>query len=166
MQLNKTVTLKIVTFILLVVFVIFIFIFTHYIPLNMIKSNSNLTCRSDMKINAEDASFEGSFIYKLGTEKGITNIVGNIISASGEEYLVERTVLLSFSNYGFSPVWTSDKVVISNKDSVPLSVADDLFPNIYIKPSEHSDIDMININASSFLITMAGIPYQYCTKIH
>lgn len=165
MKLNKTVTLKIPIFLLLTTFALCMFIFTSFSSLDLFKENKNITCRSDMKIIAANASFEGTFTYKLGSERGIANIIGYITSKSGDEYSVERTVLLSFSNYGISPVWTSNNILISKRDSVPLTVADEVFPNFYLKPSEHSDIDMININESSFLFTIAGMPYQYCRKM-
>lgn len=79
----------------------------------------NLTCRSAIEIVRNTSSFRGIIDIKTGGSKGIVNIDGIIKDAENNEQTVQRMVLFTQSSYGSSPVWISQKIQISNRETAP-----------------------------------------------
>jgi len=89
----------------------------------------DLTCRSAIEIVRNTSSFRGIIDIKTGGSKGIVNIDGIIKDAENNEQTVQRMVLFTQSSYGSSPVWISQKIQISNRETAPASLIHEPHPN-------------------------------------
>jgi hypothetical protein len=124
----------------------------------------NLVCRANLQIVRDNVAFEGILDFKAGNHKGIANINGIVTVSPQEEYTVQRTVLFTHSDYGLSPVWTSRRIVISNRETVPPAILQQVLPDFYLKGSSVSDVDVFVLTNDARLITREGIPYFYCQQ--
>ncbi|EFR2684437.1 hypothetical protein KCK33_003508 [Salmonella enterica] len=123
-----------------------------------------LTCKADIQIIKRGLTFYGLIDYKSSGDKGIVNIAGNIVTADKKEFIVQRTILFSLEVYGVSPIWTSQKILVSNRETASSELLNEALPEFYIHPSQVTDVDVLLINRSSYLITKSGIPYLICNK--
>ena len=105
------------------------------------------------------AYFGGSV---TGGSKGIVNIDGIIKDAENNEQTVQRMVLFTQSSYGSSPVWISQKIQISNRETAPASLIQELLPDFFLTNTSVSNVDFFALNRETYLITKEGIPYLYC----
>jgi hypothetical protein len=129
------------------------------------KNNSklhNLTCRSAIEIVRSTSSFRGIIDIKTGGSKGIVNVDGIIKDASDNEQTVQRMVLFTQSSYGSSPVWISQKIQISNRETAPANLIQELLPDFFLTNTSVSNVDYFALNSTTYLITKEGIPYLYC----
>ena len=122
----------------------------------------NLTCRSAIEIVRNTSSFRGIIDIKTGGSKGIVNIDGIIKDAENNEQTVQRMVLFTQSSYGSSPVWISQKIQISNRETAPASLIQELLPDFFLTNTSVSNVDFFALNSETYLITKEGIPYLYC----
>ena len=120
----------------------------------------NLTCRSAIEIVRNTSSFRGIIDIKTGGSKGIVNIDGIIKDAENNEQTVQRMVLFTQSSYGSSPVWISQKIQISNRETA--SLIQELLPDFFLTNTSVSNVDFFALNRETYLITKEGIPYLYC----
>lgn len=88
----------------------------------------DLTCRSAIEIVRNTSSFRGIIDIKTGGSKGIVNIDGIIKDAENNEQTVQRMVLFTQSSYGSSPVWISQKIQISNRETASPALFRNSFP--------------------------------------
>lgn len=124
----------------------------------------NLVCLANLQVVKDNLSFQGILDFKAANYKGIANIHGIVTVSPHEEYIVQRTVLFTHSDYGLSPVWTSRQIVISNRETVPPAILQQLLPDFYLKGSSVSDVDVFILGDDARLITRSGIPYLYCQQ--
>lgn len=124
----------------------------------------SIVCRSTLQIIRDNASFRGIVDFKSGDGKGIAHVNGIINVTPQEEYTVQRTILFTLAEYGLSPVWVSQQIIISNRETAPAAVLQQFLPDFYLKNSGVTDIDIFRLNKDSDLITREGIPYLYCQK--
>ncbi|EGT0639214.1 MULTISPECIES: hypothetical protein [Citrobacter] len=122
----------------------------------------NLTCRSAIEIVRNTSSFRGIIDIKIGGSKGIVNVDGIIKDARNNEQTVQRMVLFTQSSYGSSPVWISQKIQISNRETAPASLIQELLPDFFLTNTSVSNVDYFALNSKTYLITKEGIPYLYC----
>ena len=92
----------------------------------------NLACRATIEIVRDNASFRGIVDIKSGDSKGIVNIDGIIKDANNSEQTVQRMVLFTHSSYGSSPVWVSQKIHISSRETAPAGIIRQLLPQIIL----------------------------------
>lgn len=122
----------------------------------------NLSCRSAIEIVRNTSSFRGIIDIKTGGSKGIVNIDGIIKDTENNEQTVQRMVLFTQSSYGSSPVWISQKIQISNRETAPTSLIQELLPDFFLTNTSVSNVDFFALNRETYLITKEGIPYLYC----
>ena len=122
----------------------------------------DLTCRSAIEIVRNTSSFRGIIDIKTGGSKGIVNIDGIIKDANNSEQTVQRMVLFTHSSYGSSPVWVSQNIHISNRETAPVSIIQQLLPDFFLTNTSVSNVDLFSLNKETYLITKEGIPYLYC----
>mgnify|MGYP003365392639 CR=1 FL=1 len=121
-------------------------------------------CKANLKISHNNYLFRGIIEIKSGAAKGIVNISGFLVFPDKKEYTVQRTVLFTRSSYGVSPVWESNKIIVSNQETAPAESLRNLIPDFYLQSSEVTDVDIIPLDGNARLITKAGVPYLYCNK--
>ncbi|CAI1174638.1 hypothetical protein [Serratia quinivorans] len=124
--------------------------------------NQKITCRADMMIKSTDATFNGIMDFKTGEGKGIANISGSVSSGSGKEYIVQRTIFFTLTNYGGNPIWLSNKIVVSDIENAPPELLLTTLPDFYLKPSTISDVNIFPVSKDGWLITKSSIPLLYC----
>ena len=117
---------------------------------------------SAIEIVRNTSSFRGIIDIKTGGSKGIVNIDGIIKDAENNEQTVQRMVLFTQSSYGSSPVWISQKIQISNRETAPASLIQELLPDFFLTNTSVSNVDFFALNRETYLITKEGIPYLYC----
>jgi len=122
----------------------------------------NLACRATIEIVRNTASFRGVIDIKTGDSKGIVNIDGIIKDATNNDQTVQRMVLFTHSSYGSSPVWVSQEIHISNRETAPTSIIQELLPDLFLTNTSISNVDLFAMNSETYLITKEGIPYLYC----
>lgn len=122
----------------------------------------NLACRASIEIVGNTASFRGIIDIKSGDSKGIVNIDGIINDAINNEQTVQRMVLFTHSSYGTSPVWVSQKIHTSNRETAPASLIQQVLPDFFLTNTSVSNVDLFALNNQTYLITKEGIPYLYC----
>lgn len=122
----------------------------------------NLSCRAAIDIVRNTASFKGIIDIKSGDTKGIVNIDGIISDATNNEQTVQRMVLFTHSSYGTSPVWVSQKIHVSNRETAPASLIQQILPDFFLTNTSVSNVDLFALNRDTYLITKEGIPYLYC----
>lgn len=122
----------------------------------------NLACRATIEIVRNTASFRGIIDIKSGDSKGIVNIDGIIKDNANNEQTVQRMVLFTHSSYGSSPVWVSQKIHISSRETAPAGIIRQLLPDFFLTNTSVSNVDLFPLNKETYLITKEGIPYLYC----
>ena len=135
-----------------------------YLYMPSYENPHSIVCRSTLQIVRGNASFRGIVDFKSGDGKGIANINGIINVTPQEEYTVQRTILFTLAEYGLSPVWVSQQIIISNRETVPAAILQQFLPDFYLKNSGVSDIDIFRLNKDAALLTREDIPYLYCQK--
>lgn len=122
----------------------------------------NLSCRAAIEIVRDTASFQGIIDIKSAESNGIVNIDGIIKDAANNEQTVQRMVLFTQDTYGSSPVWVSQKIHISNRETAPASLIQLVLPDFFLSNTSVSNVDLFALNKETYLITKEGIPYLYC----
>lgn len=121
-----------------------------------------ITCRADMTIKNTHSTFNGIMDFKIGQEKGIANIAGSVSNESGNEYIVQRTIFFTLTSYGGTPIWLSNKIVVSDVENSPAALLSGTLPDFYVKPSTVNDVNIIPVSKDGWLITKSSIPLLYC----
>lgn len=122
----------------------------------------NLACRATIEIVRDTTTFHGIMDIKTGDSKGIVNVDGIVKDAAKNEQTVQRMVLFTHSSYGSSPVWVSQEIHISNRETAPASIIRQLLPDLFLTNTSVSNVDLFTLNNRTYLITKEGIPYLYC----
>lgn len=158
----RTPRLRIQTGIILLLCVVVIILTAFYQHGKNHNHLHNLACRATIEIVLNTASFRGVIDIKTGDSKGIVNIDGIIKDATNNDQTVQRMVLFTHSSYGSSPVWVSQEIHISNRETAPTSIIQELLPDLFLTNTSISNVDLFAMNSETYLITKEGIPYLYC----
>ena len=158
----RTPRLRIQTGIILLLCVVVIILTAFYQHGKNHNHLHNLACRATIEIVRNTASFRGVIDIKTGDSKGIVNIDGIIKDATNNDQTVQRMVLFTHSSYGSSPVWVSQEIHISNRETAPTSIIQELLPDLFLTNTSISNVDLFAMNSEAYLITKEGIPYLYC----
>ncbi|HAU4328453.1 hypothetical protein P2H57_12615 [Citrobacter freundii] len=158
----RTPRLRIQTGIILLLCVVVIILTAFYQHGKNHNHLHNLACRATIEIVRNTASFRGVIDIKTGDSKGIVNIDGIIKDATNNDQTVQRMVLFTHSSYGSSPVWVSQEIHISNRETAPTSIIQELLPDLFLTNTSISNVDLFAMNSETYLITKEGIPYLYC----
>ena len=157
----RTPRLRIQTGIILLLCVVVIILTAFYQHGKNHNHLHNLACRATIEIVRNTASFRGVIDIKTGDSKGIVNIDGIIKDATNNDQTVQRMVLFTHSSYGSSPVWVSQEIHISNRETAPTSIIQELLPDLFLTNTSISNVDLFAMNSETYLITKEGIPYLY-----
>ncbi|MEG2265593.1 hypothetical protein NMC99_25700 (plasmid) [Citrobacter cronae] len=122
----------------------------------------NLACRATIEIVRDTTTFHGIMDIKTGDSKGIVNVDGIVKDSTKNEQTVQRMVLFTHSSYGSSPVWVSQEIHISNRETASASIIRQLLPDLFLTNTSVSNVDLFALNNRTYLITKEGIPYLYC----
>lgn len=122
----------------------------------------NLACRATIEIVRDTTTFHGIMDIKTGDSKGIVNVDGIVKDSTKNEQTVQRMVLFTHSSYGSSPVWVSQEIHISNRETASASIIRQLLPDLFLTNTSVSNVDLFALNSRTYLITKEGIPYLYC----
>lgn len=158
----RTPRLRIQTGIILLLCVVVIILTAFYQHGKNHNHLHNLACRATIEVVRNTASFRGVIDIKTGDSKGIVNIDGIIKDATNNDQTVQRMVLFTHSSYGSSPVWVSQEIHISNRETAPTSIIQELLPDLFLTNTSISNVDLFAMNSETYLITKEGIPYLYC----
>ena len=158
----RTPRLRIQTGIILLLCVVVIILTAFYQHGKNHNHLHNLACRATIEIVRNTASFRGVIDIKTGDSKGIVNIDGIIKDATNNDQTVQRMVLFKNSSYGSRPVWVSQEIHISNRETAPTSIIQELLPDLFLTNTSISNVDLFAMNSETYLITKEGIPYLYC----
>lgn len=158
----RTPRLRIQTGIILLLCVVVIILTAFYQHGKNHNHLHNLACRATIEIVRNTASFRGVIDIKTGDSKGIVNIDGIIKDATNNDQTVQRMVLFTHSSYGSSPVWVPQEIHISNRETAPTSIIQELLPDLFLTNTSISNVDLFAMNSETYLITKEGIPYLYC----
>ena len=158
----RTPRLRIQTGIILLLCVVVIILTAFYQHGKNHNHLHNLACRATIEIVRNTVSFRGVIDIKTGDSKGIVNIDGIIKDATNNDQTVQRMVLFTHSSYGSSPVWVSQEIHISNRETAPTSIIQELLPDLFLTNTSISNVDLFAMNSETYLITKEGIPYLYC----
>lgn len=123
----------------------------------------NLECRARLQIVQDNIAFSGLLDLKTNEDKGIVNINGIITDENHNESTVQRTILFTHMMYGQSPVWTSQQIYISSRETAASPLIQKVLPDFFLKQTGVSDVDLFRLNRQAWLITKEDIPYVYCT---
>lgn len=125
----------------------------------------SFSCKANMVLTRSNNIFRGIVDHKINTKDGIVNVNGFIVTSEGKEYLVKRTIILSMSTHGGSPVWYSSQIVPSAIENVPESLMKLLFTDFFYKPGTIADVDILHLSSDSYLIIKSNMPHAYCSKL-
>lgn len=124
----------------------------------------NFTCTSEIVIKRDIRHLKGLINYRISPNNGIVNLKGHIKVGEHIEYVLDRMVVFSVTHYGNTSVWKSVNISISRSDTTPNDIIYGLLPEIYLKQSIISDVELKRINYKSITVTKGNMPFLFCKK--
>lgn len=123
---KKTIINRLLSIVLIILVVLLIYLI--YKPIVEDHTKYRLSCKADIRIENQNLVFRGVFSYKKSPSQGVAKVNGFVTTTDGKEFTVRRTIFFTQTDFGNNPVWTSNKIIISNSENIPAETLEKIIP--------------------------------------
>lgn len=151
------------------IFILLSLLILGYVLLNFsithrVNNMDNFVCKAKVMVQRGDAFFKGVIDIKVIDGDGALHVNGFITTEKMEEFVIQRTVLFTAEKYRSSPMWVSNKIVLTHLDNSTPELITKMLPSFYVEPTTVSNIGLVSLDDGSMLITKSHLPYLFCIK--